>query len=300
MEIVQQSHEVWGQCPTDMTESVAWIERAGRICWATESTGDPISFFRKVVLVRNHGSVAEHSNMVFKIDERNRLRSLFPQIVHVFWFTPYIQVMECEGSVYAYGNLRSWIEWMRAGGLDLNNLNILEFPEQVVTRIQKQIYAITLRKDIVTCINEKEQIPFSIRRYTVWIETDRAVLAEITRHRNDTAFSVRSQRFCDESNLRVIHPEWLLGTDKTAGNAIFVKAMQQAEKNYNDLRAAGLRKEQARVVLPNQTATTLAMSAYKDQWLTIFKLRTAKSAYTPIRQLTSGIQASLAELPEWV
>lgn len=300
MELINQSFDIWGQTPANMKESIEWIEKAGRICWDSKPAGDSVDFFQRVVLVKNHGSVAEHSNMVFHLRDVSTDR--LQEVAGIFANSSYITVSKHNGIIYIAGNLRAWIEWMQLTvQLDTKTLMIFKLPALVANTINFNLYNTLhslLSRSITYHIDHSEDIPKNLRRYTVKIVTDRAVLAEITRHRNDTAFSVRSQRFCDESNLTIIHPEWIHSCNPKALYNFYI-AMNSIEQTYQELRQDGLRKEQARVVLPNQTATTLAMTAYKPQWINIFKLRTAPTAYPPIRNLITGIQKELTSIQGW-
>ena len=52
---------------------------------------------------------------------------------------------------------------------------------------------------------------------------------------------------------------------------------------YDNLRNSGMRKEDARAVLPNNIETYIVTSGFTDAWQHYFYLRTAKDAQEEIR-----------------
>jgi thymidylate synthase (FAD) len=121
--------------------------------------------------------------------------------------------------------------------------------------------------------------------------TDRAVMAELTRHRL-ASFSIESQRYCNyDKCLTVIKP------DITDGIEEWKQAMIAAHGFYNSLLSKGVRKEIARLVLPNSTAVKITMTANIREWRHILKLRTTKYAYPPMRSLMYGILKQLCNDP---
>ena len=65
MRLIRQEVIMWGACPTDWQASIERIERAGRICWASEPKGDALEFVQNI-WNRGHNSVLEHSNVVLR------------------------------------------------------------------------------------------------------------------------------------------------------------------------------------------------------------------------------------------
>jgi thymidylate synthase (FAD) len=101
-------------------------------------------------------------------------------------------------------------------------------------------------------------------QYTVLVRgVSRTLLAELTRHRH-ASFSVRSQRYCDESACRFVVPPDLPPADFDR----WLAACRRLRTEYRRLLAGGLangldRKQahgMARSVLPGCTETTLALT----------------------------------------
>jgi thymidylate synthase (FAD) len=123
--------------------------------------------------------------------------------------------------------------------------------------------------------------------YTFKIEgISRACLAQLTRHRH-ASYTVRSQRYCNEEEQKYIIPDEI-----NKGNAqekIYLDAMQSAYDAYRTLLDLGIKKEDARMVLPNATTTELYMSLNLRELLHIVSLRNTKQAQWEIRELMQHI-----------
>lgn len=136
----------------------------------------------------------------------------------------------------------------------------------------------------------------------------RALLAQLTRHRIGTGFSVQSQRYVkfgsdDRSGgFDYVVPETVAGNSKevvlnfgwsgdeeyvTAAEA-FENAMWYAQAFYDYLREAGVPAEDARAVLPNAAACNLMLA---------FNLRALIDFYGK-RKAGNGAQAEIAGLAE--
>ena len=92
----------------------------------------------------------------------------------------------------------------------------------------------------------------------------------------------RSQRYCNESNAQFVFPGTELDT-KISG------LYQVAQRVYNDLIAAGVKKEDARFVLPEGTQTELVVVGNFQAWQDFIKLRADKHAQKEIRTLAKTI-----------
>ena len=125
---------------------------------------------------------------------------------------------------------------------------------------------------------------------TFKIICDRAIMAELTRHRL-ASFTVESTRYVKYDELTVIKPfSTPDGSDFT-----FWHMMREVEKNYLFLIEEGVKPELARAVLPQCTATTLYMTANLREWRHVLKLRTDKAAHPQMRQIMYQILAVFKE-----
>ena len=262
MLIINQSVEFWGLCESSEPEALVRVERAARTCYCSESKGDPVAFLNRLIRPDPpHLSVFEHSNIVAQC--RNPSYPTLKRIAERFR-SKWISIEMLDDDLFLYGNLRAYMECL-------------------LTRSWGEVYQ-TIEQEGLRILTPCEQ-PRHMRRATCRLITDRAILAEITRHRDDTAFSVQSQRYVDYSGeVLYIKPSWY---DSATGleRDYFYNVCRQNEYDYKQLRTFGQSPQHARVVLNNQVATEIVITAYLPQWEWIFKLRRSGAAYPQMIQL---------------
>ena len=111
-----------------------------------------------------------------------------------------------------------------------------------------------------------------------------ACLGQLTRHRH-ASYSVRSQRYCDESNFKAIVPN-KIWDDKELRDK-FYKTMETVGICYDELIEAGIKREDARSVLPRAVSTDLYMSMNLRELIHIYNLRTSSAAQEEIKKLAT-------------
>ena len=117
---------------------------------------------------------------------------------------------------------------------------------------------------------------------TFKIVCDRAIMAELTRHRL-ASFTVESTRYVKYDELKFIDPP----------DMVNVRAFELLYRGL--IENDKLPPEIARSVLPQCTATTLYMTANLREWRHVLKLRTAKAAHPQMRQIMKQILAVFKE-----
>lgn len=129
---------------------------------------------------------------------------------------------------------------------------------------------------------------------TLRIVTDRAMLAQITRHRH-FSFSVESQRYCNYSKdkfggeVQFIKP---LGLNDTT-EFFWQKAMEEAEQYYLTLLYEKCPPEVARSVLPNSAKTEIVMTGNVRSWRQFLSLRLAGHAQKDVQHLARLIHETI-------
>jgi thymidylate synthase ThyX len=273
MELIDQSFEIWGECPSDPINALKWVEKAGRECYRSSNKISDTSYesFIQTILKPDppHSSVLEHSNIV-ATRKTSILYNELKELTQLFAPARYLYT-SLKRDFAVWGNLRAFMERLDAGADPMRVYQWLAERDFIILPVKQQ---------------QREQ-----RRITVKLVTDRAVLAEITRHRDDTAFSVQSQRYVSyKDGVAFIKPSWWV-SPKNEPESYLVNSLWDAEMAYQNLqRDHGLCPQDARVVLPNQTATIIVMTAYLPQWEWIFKLRTGAGAYPQMRKLMQPLQ----------
>lgn len=101
-------------------------------------------------------------------------------------------------------------------------------------------------------------------------------------------FLQRSQRYCNESETQFVVPNSNMA-------ALITNSYQASLDTYNRLIEAGVKKEDARFVLPNGGTTELVVTGNFQAWLDFIKLRADTHAQWEIRQVAKEINNKLSE-----
>lgn len=125
-------------------------------------------------------------------------------------------------------------------------------------------------------------------KITVRIICDRGVSHELVRHRI-ASYSQESTRYCNYSSDKFGHEivviEPCYWKDNRKMRALWVKAMEDAEKNYFDLIENGATAQEARSALPNSLKTEIVATMNLREWRHFFKLRTSTKSHPQMREV---------------
>ena len=102
-------------------------------------------------------------------------------------------------------------------------------------------------------------------------------------------FLQRSQRYCNESETPFVVP-----TKDPDLSAVITASYQASLDTYNKLIESGVKKEDARFVLPNGGTTELVVVGNFQAWLDFIKLRADKHAQWEIRDVAKEINNILS------
>ena len=119
------------------------------------------------------------------------------------------------------------------------------------------------------------------------IQCSRACSLQFMRHRL-ASYAQQSQRYVDMSELPFVMPELkYLGEKKDKAELVFWRHMRNVENAYKELRELGVKKEDARGVLPEMTGTQFVTTMNCRELLNFFRLRTCNRAQGEIRELAN-------------
>lgn len=118
----------------------------------------------------------------------------------------------------------------------------------------------------------------------------RAMTHQLVRHRL-MSVSQQSQRYVAEEAFAYVVPE----TVPAEMREEFHRDMGIIQEMYRKWRGRGLRKEDARFVLPNACVSEIVVSANFREWRHIFKLRTSSKAQWEIRDACRAMLAILTQ-----
>ncbi|MCX7820344.1 MAG: FAD-dependent thymidylate synthase [Brevinematales bacterium] len=117
-------------------------------------------------------------------------------------------------------------------------------------------------------------------------EISRACSHQLVRQRL-ASFSQRSQRYVNEKDFSFVIPPEIEAN--TIAKQIYLKTIEDIQISYAKLVDMGIKKEDARFLLPNASHTTITMTANFREWLHIIDLRVSKHAQWEIRDLFINI-----------
>ena len=121
----------------------------------------------------------------------------------------------------------------------------------------------------------------------------RACSHQLVRHRI-ASYSQESQRYVDMSAPEFVVPPSV--TQDPEARAIWGEFMDQVADTYHRLRELGVRKEDARFVLPNATATRIIVTMNFRSLRHLFSVRCDKAAQWEIRELALEMLRQVHEL----
>ena len=124
----------------------------------------------------------------------------------------------------------------------------------------------------------------------------RAFLTELTRHRH-LSFSVRSQRFVNESGANIVLPpiyrKTRPGTALAKAAELLEGIAQDLDSHYEGLVVEAAEdghkrkqaREAARAILPNMTETKMVVTGNLRAWLQVIERRTAQDADAELQEV---------------
>jgi thymidylate synthase (FAD) len=119
----------------------------------------------------------------------------------------------------------------------------------------------------------------------------RACSHQLVRHPH-LSYLQESQRYVDSSNATFVYPP---NATKEQLEALYCSYSKSLDA-YDTMRESGMRKEDARLVLPNATCTRLYVTGNFQAWMDYLKNRTDKAAQWEIREVATIIGQKLAEI----
>ena len=104
-----------------------------------------------------------------------------------------------------------------------------------------------------------------------------------------------SQRYVEQSNIEFVVPISIKNQSEYLYNA-WAKLLQDAKLIYAEAVAGGMKKEDARYILPQSCTTKINLCLNFQGWRDFLRNRTSKSAQWEIRAVALEIERQLAEI----
>lgn len=142
---------------------------------------------------------------------------------------------------------------------------------------------------IIPLMMEQHSSPLEHVSFSFAIEgISRACLAQLTRHRT-FKFNVQSQRYVDGKNFDFVTPDLSYIEDDIDRNVV-IKYLKdyfdEAKNRYERLVARGLKKEDARAILPQATTCNLVVTMDLNNFRNFLRQRLCVHAQKEIRELS--------------
>lgn len=120
----------------------------------------------------------------------------------------------------------------------------------------------------------------------------RACLQQLVRHRYHTVYSVESQRYVSQENAQFVMPPEIR---KRGLEVVFEDMCKFCLRSYQEMMDRGIKKEDARYILPEATATNLIITYNFRGLRHLLRMRCDKKAQWEIRDLAYKIKKAVAE-----
>lgn len=280
------------------------IELAGRTCYDSYDkikAGSDVSFC-KAMIKSNHTAMIEFGHAILKVDA-----DTFEDIRYSNF--KYLHMTEYEDNYLISGNIRAWRDFIQNSTCSnvLKEYILYIFVNDAEYKIlfedikwNRNINISTV-KHVVTFYNEIDLTIEEEKKHKYFhfvIETDRGVMAELTRHRN-SSFAIQSTRYVNfKKGADFVIPHWynkkvegIWNKIKHAlGKSHWRMSCYQSERHYKRLIQLGYKPQDARAVLPNSLKTLINISGNLENFEWIFRLRSAKSAHPDIRIISNEMK----------
>lgn len=280
------------------------IEIAGRTCYKSSDkiTNDSADKFVEMLIKRNHTAMLEHGTVYLKQHD---------------------SILNTDRCIQKYIDNKYSI---------VNNDTVYGIGQNTTFYITTN-YRVLVENDWLEDLQYQcEPTEFHEKRISVRFTCDRGVSHEFVRHRV-FSFAQESTRYCNYSKdkfgneLTFIIPCWLdleegsylCGNEEdytdidefyaihvesdfriegrlNFSHTMWLRAMDNAEKDYRQLIEKSWKPQQARSILPNSLKTELVMTGTVEQWKGFFKLRCNADAHPQARELAQPLEQEFFKL----
>ena len=288
-----------------MTPQEAIVEFAGRTCYRSVDKMGHAPKFLQARMAEGHQDIFEHvwitAVLIDDDDSVNLIES-----------HRYAWVTRTENGQWCYvsANMRVWLELART--ILVARSVVARYLPGMFTGYQAELPSPSARVEMperivsgratVNLIGiHHPQIQVGADVELHWAATflldgvSRALTHQLVRHRL-LSFSQESQRYVslDKGGWYPIVPSAI--ASQTQARQIVDETWRAIERGYEQLRELGIRKEDARYLLPNATSTTIMVSGSIAVWRDVFRQRCAPDAQWEIRDVATAMKSMLIDL----
>ena len=249
MEIIKPSCELWVQ-----DDPMAHVARCARVCYASDKTTGNEAMYQRLIDA-NHKSMLRHESVYMIAPGRSDRH----EILDAFEFCPYVdfRIDYDNNEIYISTNRQFYME----------NECIQYFGEWIVT--PEEFAASKLGKEIM--------------RYTFKVVTQISTSRELNRV-SPNNIAEQSTRYVNLSKKggAICQPHWMTDKDvedwedddmKSDRLIVYFRSCEKSFEDYDFLLKIGMLPEDARGVLPLDTATVCIYTYSISEWRNIIDLR---------------------------
>ena len=252
MEIIKPQVELWKQDDT-LFPAYEHVARCARVCYASDKTTKNVEMYKRL-MTSNHNSMFRHESMYMIAPGRQDRYEL----ISIFEDCPYVEyrIDYDNNEIYISTNRQFYME----------NESIRYFGEWLVT--PSEFSATLLGKELM--------------RYTFKVITQISTSRELNRV-SPNNIAEQSTRYVNLSKKggAICQPHWMTEEDyNNWGKEIeyiscwkYAESCQNSFNNYNELIEDGMLPQDARGVLPLDTATICIYTYTIAEWRHIIDLR---------------------------
>lgn len=298
--------EILGQAETRFPEKL--VEYAGRVCYASEANMGKNEDFIGARLRSGHEDIIEHAWASVLVD--TNLASL-PE-----YNCLYLSKAQAVNGVLLTGNLRAWRQVFAQQQLLFALPHVAQvapsvfadFPAKEVPLLYRdelvstkgvgitvfpRVHLLGLlhpRAQNVLVLLDKEELDQHGAATFVFDGVTRALTHQLVRHRLMASYSQQSQRYADidKADITLVAPPAI--RSNPAALQLYLEQWEQTKANYAALRELGVRKEDARFLLPNGATTKIVVTMSFAGWRHFLWLRALdKAAQWEIRGIAQDV-----------
>ena len=151
-------------------------------------------------------------------------------------------------------------------------------------------------KRLHSCYNAGHMSVFEHASVTFYVEgISRACSHQLVRHRL-ASFCQESQRYC---MVDFTKDDWFVIPPSCIELQNYEESMWKCAKMYTNAILAGVKREDARYLLPEATKTAITVTMNCRELFHFLDMRQQKAAQWEICDLANEIEAQLLDLPQW-
>ena len=211
--------------------------------------------------------------------------------------------------IIMYGNGRAWLDFFNYE-LDERYLHLLVHISKALNTVNSELFEepfFNLKiKNIAECLNKDhyyKKIKYPVIEQWAAVKfsnVSRGFTHELVRHRT-MSFAQASTRYIDNSNFDCIMPDIdalypdMTDEQKEKMLRIFAGVKNNLNLDYNYLLDHGIKKHDARQILPIGIANEICVAGTIKNWKHVFELRCSPAAHWEIREVMVELQKEFKE-----